>query len=97
MTRDVCISYRLENDVKRLKADLQTSRNTEQELRCQINNYALGDKSMKSELYQLRQDNENLQNKWVTLDLFSLVAKSLHSIKADVFLYVTCWLCFSSY
>lgn len=57
------VIVRLEGDIKRLKADLQTSRNCEQELRCQINNLVIGDKSMKSELYQLRQDNENLQNK----------------------------------
>ncbi|XP_029648235.1 macoilin-like [Octopus sinensis] len=54
---------RLENDVKRLKADLQSSRNSEQELRSQITNMSLSDKSMRSELYQLQQDNENLQNK----------------------------------
>ncbi|CAE1300529.1 Macoilin,Macoilin-2,Macoilin-1 [Acanthosepion pharaonis] len=54
---------RLENDVKRLKADLQSSRNTEQELRTQIANMSISEKSMRSELYQLQQDNENLQNK----------------------------------
>ena len=55
--------YRLESDVKKLKADLQSSRNTEQELRSQMNQYITGDKSLRSELYQLQQDNENLQNK----------------------------------
>ena len=54
---------RLEADIKRLKADLQSSRNCEQELRSQINNLMMGDKSTKSELYQLRQDNESLQQK----------------------------------
>ncbi|GAB1605369.1 macoilin-like isoform X1 [Argonauta hians] len=54
---------RLENDVKRLKADLQCSRNSEQELRSQMSSMSVADKSMKSELYQLQQDNENLQNK----------------------------------
>ncbi|KAL4232556.1 neuronal signal transduction [Mactra antiquata] len=54
---------RLENDVKRLKTDLQISRNTEQELKSQINSFILGDKNTRSELYQLQQDNENLQNK----------------------------------
>lgn len=54
---------RLENDVKRLKADLQSSRNTEQELRTQIANMSITEKSMRSELYQFQQDNENLQNK----------------------------------
>lgn len=54
---------RLESDVKKLKADLQSSRNTEQELRVQINNLLASEKSTRSELYQLQQDNENLQNK----------------------------------
>ncbi|XP_064613038.1 macoilin-like isoform X2 [Liolophura sinensis] len=60
--KDEVIS-RLETDIKRLKADLQASRNCEQELRSQINSLSIGDKSMKSELYQLQQDNESLQNK----------------------------------
>eukprot|EP00105_Crassostrea_gigas_P033405 XP_011456782.1 PREDICTED: macoilin [Crassostrea gigas] len=60
--RDEVIS-RLESDIKKLKADLQSSRNTEQELRSQMNSYISGDKSMRSEIYQLQQDNENLQNK----------------------------------
>lgn len=55
--------FRLENDVKRLKTDLQMSRSTEQELKSQISNYILSDKNVRSELYQLQQDNENLQNK----------------------------------
>lgn len=55
--------YRLEADIKKLKADLQSSRNTEQELRVQINSLTAGEKSTRSELYQLQQDNENLQNK----------------------------------
>ncbi|XP_070190467.1 macoilin-like isoform X2 [Littorina saxatilis] len=54
---------RLETDVKKLKADLQSSRNTEQELRIQINGLMASEKSSRSELYQLQQDNENLQNK----------------------------------
>jgi hypothetical protein len=54
---------RLESDVKRLKVDLQSSRQQEQELRSQIHNLVIGDKSTKSELYQLRQDNEILQTK----------------------------------
>ncbi|XP_060570217.1 macoilin-like [Ruditapes philippinarum] len=54
---------RLENDVKRLKTDLQISRNTEQELKSQINSFICSDKNTRSELYQLQQDNENLQNK----------------------------------
>ena len=58
----VCV-FRLEADVKRLKADLQGSRNSEQELRSQVHNTQLTDKALKTELYQLRQDNESLQNK----------------------------------
>jgi hypothetical protein len=57
------ILCRLENDVKRLKTDLQISRNTEQELKSQINSFICSDKNTRSELYQLQQDNENLQNK----------------------------------
>lgn len=57
------VIVRLESDIKRLKADLQASRNCEQELRSQINNMTISDKALKSEVYQLRQDNENLQNK----------------------------------
>ncbi|KAK3097033.1 hypothetical protein FSP39_005760 [Pinctada imbricata] len=62
LNKDDTIS-RLECDIKKLKADLQSSRNTEQELRSQMNQYITGDKALRSELYQLQQDNENLQNK----------------------------------
>ncbi|KAL8599255.1 hypothetical protein ACOMHN_007970 [Nucella lapillus] len=58
---------RLECDVKKLKADLQSSRNTEQELRLQVSGLQASDKASRSELYQLQQDNENLQNKLHTL------------------------------
>ncbi|VDI03090.1 Hypothetical predicted protein [Mytilus galloprovincialis] len=54
---------RLETDVKKLKTDLQSSRNCEQELKSQITTYLLEDKSLRSEYYQLQIDNENLQNK----------------------------------
>jgi hypothetical protein len=54
---------RLELDAKRAKAELQSSRNTEQELRCQINSLIAADKATKSEIHQLRQDNESLQVK----------------------------------
>jgi len=54
---------RMESDMKRLKADLQGSRNTESDLRSQINNHLIGDKTLRNEVYQLRHDNENLQNK----------------------------------
>ncbi|CAL8297867.1 unnamed protein product [Lota lota] len=54
---------RLEQDVKRLKADLQASRQLESELRSQLSSLSSQDRSLRSELVQLRQDNELLQNK----------------------------------
>lgn len=54
---------RLEADIKRLKADLQSSRQTEQDLRLQINSLASEDRGSKAEISQLLQDNENLQTK----------------------------------
>lgn len=54
---------RLESDIKKLKADLQSSRNTEQELKQQITTYLLEEKNFRTEHYQLQVDNENLQNK----------------------------------
>ncbi|UYV83135.1 TMEM57 [Cordylochernes scorpioides] len=54
---------RLEGDVKRLKSDLQASRQVEQELRAQIHSVALAERTVKNELSQLHLDNENLQNK----------------------------------
>jgi len=58
---------RLEADVKRLKSELQSSRCLEQELRSQIASLSFSDRTTKSELYQLRQENENLQSKYVKL------------------------------
>ncbi|MFT7819257.1 macoilin-1-like isoform X1 [Arapaima gigas] len=54
---------RLEQDIKKLKADLQASRQVEQELRSQISSLSSTERSVRSELSQLRQDNELLQNK----------------------------------
>ncbi|KAI4818054.1 hypothetical protein KUCAC02_011419 [Chaenocephalus aceratus] len=54
---------RLEQDVKRLKADLQANRQLESELRSQVSSLSSQDRSLRSELGQLRQDNELLQNK----------------------------------
>ncbi|XP_071382620.1 macoilin-1 isoform X1 [Centroberyx affinis] len=54
---------RLEQDVKRLKADLQASRQLESELRSHLSSLSSQDRSLRSELGQLRQDNELLQNK----------------------------------
>nr|CAD7256887.1 unnamed protein product [Timema shepardi] len=58
---DYCL--RLEADVKRLKADLQSSRQTEQDLRSQQNILLTSEKNLKGELGQLQQDNDNLQSK----------------------------------
>ncbi|NP_001072063.1 macoilin-2 [Takifugu rubripes] len=54
---------RLEQDVKKLKADLQASRQVEQDLRSQIGSLGSSERSVRSELGQLRQENELLQNK----------------------------------
>ncbi|KAM4631245.1 macoilin-1 [Polymixia lowei] len=54
---------RLEQDVKRLKADLQASRQLESDLRSHLSSLTSQDRSLRSELGQLRQDNELLQNK----------------------------------
>uniref|UniRef100_A0A4W5RRL4 Macoilin 1a n=1 Tax=Hucho hucho TaxID=62062 RepID=A0A4W5RRL4_9TELE len=54
---------RLEQDVKRLKADLQASRQLESDLRSHLSSLTSQDRSLRSELGQLRQDNEMLQNK----------------------------------
>ncbi|XP_060915013.1 macoilin-1-like isoform X1 [Labrus mixtus] len=54
---------RLEQDVKRLKVDLQTNRQLESELRSQLSSLSSQDRSLRSELGQLRQDNELLENK----------------------------------
>ncbi|XP_070567416.1 macoilin-like [Ptychodera flava] len=53
--------YRLEADIKRLKADLQSSRQTEQDLRSQIMSLQLEEKSTKTELQKMRDTNESLQ------------------------------------
>ncbi|XP_069614010.1 macoilin [Ranitomeya imitator] len=54
---------RLEQDVKKLKADLQGSRQIEQDLRSQINVLTSTERGIRSEIGQLRQENELLQNK----------------------------------
>ncbi|KAF5893197.1 macoilin-1 [Clarias magur] len=54
---------RLEQDVKKLKADLQASRQLEQELRSQISSLNGAERNARSELSQLRHENELLQNK----------------------------------
>lgn len=57
------LGCRLEQDVKKLKADLQASRQVEQDLRSQIGSLGSSERSVRSELGQLRQENELLQNK----------------------------------
>ncbi|ESN89860.1 hypothetical protein HELRODRAFT_91322, partial [Helobdella robusta] len=59
------IDSRLEADVKRMRCELQISKNVESELRSQISNLSATEKSSKAELNQLRQDNESLQAKLV--------------------------------
>ncbi|XP_062866131.1 macoilin-1 [Trichomycterus rosablanca] len=54
---------RLEQDVKKLKADLQASRQLEQELRAQIGSLNSAERNTRSELGQLRHENELLQSK----------------------------------
>uniref|UniRef100_A0A8C7WQS4 Macoilin 1 n=1 Tax=Oryzias sinensis TaxID=183150 RepID=A0A8C7WQS4_9TELE len=54
---------RLEQDVKRLKTDLQANRQLESELRSQLSSLSSQDRCLQSELGQLRQENELLQNK----------------------------------
>jgi len=49
--------------VKKLKADLQSSRNTESELRSQLNSKSKDDRQKAVSLAQLQQDNDSLQNK----------------------------------
>lgn len=68
---------RLEQDIKKLKADLQASRQIEQELRSQISSLTNTERGIRSEIGQLRQENELLQNKYVFLQLWQFVADSL--------------------
>ncbi|XP_011633874.1 macoilin-1 isoform X3 [Pogonomyrmex barbatus] len=54
---------RLEADIKRLKSDLQSSRQLEQELRSQINILLNGERQAKGDIQQLQHDNDQLQSK----------------------------------
>ncbi|XP_053975365.1 macoilin-1 isoform X3 [Hylaeus volcanicus] len=58
---DYC--QRLEADIKRLKSDLQCSRQLEQELRSQINTLQNGERQSKGDIQQLQHDNDQLQSK----------------------------------
>ncbi|XP_043796473.1 macoilin-1 isoform X4 [Apis laboriosa] len=54
---------RLEADIKRLKSDLQSSRQLEQELRSQISSLQSGERQAKGDIQQLQHDNDQLQSK----------------------------------
>lgn len=54
---------RLESDIKRLKADLQASRQTESELRGQMNASNTGERAARSELAQLQGINDDLASR----------------------------------
>ncbi|EZA58034.1 Macoilin [Ooceraea biroi] len=54
---------RLEADIKRLKSDLQSSRQLEQELRSQVNTLLNGERQAKNDIQQLQLDNDQLQSK----------------------------------
>ncbi|XP_071505830.1 macoilin-like isoform X1 [Diadema antillarum] len=57
------IITRLETDVKKLKADLQASRQVESDLRNQVNSLLASEQQDKMYLEQARKDNESLQNR----------------------------------
>ncbi|XP_043252143.1 macoilin-1 isoform X1 [Colletes gigas] len=57
------VCRRLEADIKRLKSDLQSSRQLEQELRSQINTLQNGERQAKGDIQQLQHDNDQLQSK----------------------------------
>ncbi|XP_017686485.1 PREDICTED: macoilin [Lepidothrix coronata] len=69
---------RLEQDIKKLKADLQASRQIEQELRSQISSLTNTERGIRSEMGQLRQENELLQNKYGWGDVLGLSTDNLH-------------------
>lgn len=70
-TRDTDSPHqRLEADIKRLKADLQASRQTEQELRAQISgllNRRAEEDRLRGDVMQLQRENESLQSKVTSL------------------------------
>ena len=71
-SRDDSLHQRLESDVKRLKADLQSSRQTEQELRAQINallNKRAEEERLRCEIQHLQHENDSLQNKLQNLQI----------------------------
>ncbi|XP_066930416.1 macoilin-like [Clytia hemisphaerica] len=53
----------MECDMKKLRSDLHSVRQTESEFRTQVNSSLIAERYMKAELDQLKSDNENLQQK----------------------------------
>lgn len=56
---------RLEQELRRLKGELQASQQTEQELRSHVCNLTNSERSLRPEVTVLRHTNELLQSKWV--------------------------------
>ena len=63
----ICCSSKLEGDVKRLRADLQLSRQLEHDLRSQIATLSTSDKSIRAEMSRLQTDNDLLQQRLTNL------------------------------
>lgn len=61
-------TFRLEQELRRLKSELQASRQSEQELRSHICNLTNSERSLRPEVSLLRQSNVLLQSKWVGLE-----------------------------
>jgi len=59
------LCFRLEQELRRLKGELQVSRQSEQELRSHICNLTNSERSLRPEVSLLRQSNMLLQSKWV--------------------------------
>lgn len=57
--------YRLEQEMRRLKGELQTSKQAEVELRSHMCNLTNSERSLRPEVSILRQANDSLQNKCV--------------------------------
>lgn len=57
------VAFRLEQELRRLKSELQTSRQSEQELRSHICNLTNSERSLRPEVSLLRQSNMLLQSK----------------------------------
>lgn len=57
------LSLRMEQELRRLKSELQTSRQSEQELRSHVCNLTNSERSLRPEVSLLRQSNMLLQSK----------------------------------